>query len=76
MEENELTKEACKLMEPLVGDDIPPYTGRKAAFAVARAYRSGYFRVPVKQLTDDDLLSIRGFGPCMLKEFREVIKKS
>ena len=76
MEDDELTKEACKLMQPLVADDIPPNTGRKAAFAVARAYRSGYFRVPVNQLTDNDLLSIRGFGRCMLKEFREVIRKA
>jgi len=75
MEDDELTKEACKLMQPLIKDDISPYAGRQAAFAVARAYRSGYFRVPVKKLTDDDLLSIRGFGRGMLKAFREVIRK-
>lgn len=74
-DDSELVKEVLKVLQPLVAEESSTFTGRRAAFAIARAYRNGYFTVPVEQLTDKDLLVICNFGPKLLAKVREIVPR-
>jgi len=61
-----------KQLRPLL---ISGNTGFKTARAVYRAYQQDYFTKPLEDLTDEELLELRYFGPVMLKTFRSVFPK-
>lgn len=41
--------------------------------AIGRGYLKGWLTKPLEELTDEDLLSLRNFGPAALCEFRKVV---
>ena len=41
--------------------------------AVGRGYRQGWLKKPLEELTDEDLLALRGFGVYSLHRFRKVV---
>lgn len=70
---DELTKQTWEALQSLIDDKQPTRPAKRAALAVVRAYQQGYFKVPVNQLSDDELLSIANFGKISLLRVREVI---
>lgn len=76
MEENHRqTEEAARILSSLEMEESNYRFGRKVTRTVLRAYRMVYLAVPLGQLTDRDLLSIRGIGPKSLEKIRNTVPR-
>lgn len=73
--DSELVKSVIDALRPLLAEGSITPTSRRAAYAIARAYRKGQFTVPIEQLKDSDLLTLQSFGVRMLSKFREIIPR-
>lgn len=67
----EFAKQAKQAMmwKPWLSKKVPV----RVEAAIRRAYHQGYLNKPINELTDKELLQIRGIGTISLKQIRQVI---